>query len=340
MDSFSVGLTEVVVSDGLPPSLLPRSETRRQAVILTQPGAVKHAHRVAMVLSGNDLSVETIELPDSEEAKSIAVVTTIFERLAGFGLTRGDTIVGVGGGSVTDVAGFVAGTWMRGIEVVHVPTTLLAAVDASVGGKTGINLGGKNLVGVFWEPSRVVIDLEIMNELPAVLVQAGMAEALKAGAIGDTDLLATIESYGLEAQLDQVVPAALRVKARYVEADLREGSTRAVLNFGHTIGHAVEFVSALSHGISVGIGMVAAAAISETNAGFSGRVRLTEIVDKLGISADVAGLDRARVIDQLQLDKKRDNQGLRMVLLRDFADPVVSYIDDSSIEVGLDAIGI
>jgi 3-dehydroquinate synthase len=340
VDSIPVGLTEVLITEGLPASLLPPSEARRQAVILTQPGAGIHADRVAKLLKDGGLSVEIIGLPDREEAKTIGVATTLFERFARLGLTRGDTIVGVGGGSITDVAGFVAGTWMRGIEVVQIPTTLLAAIDASVGGKTGINLGGKNLVGVFWEPSRVVIDLEILNDLPTMLIREGMAEALKAGFVGDTNLMSSIEAKGLSAPLGQVVPSALRVKASFVEGDLREGAKRAILNFGHTIGHAVEFASSLSHGTSVGIGMVAASAVSEANAGFADNLRLIEIVRNLGIYADVSGLDRTRVKDLLLLDKKRDNVGTRMVLLRKFADPFLSYVDEGSIDIGLDAIGL
>ncbi|HEY5889715.1 MAG TPA: 3-dehydroquinate synthase family protein, partial [Acidimicrobiia bacterium] len=299
MESFSVGLSEVVLTRGLPDSLLPRSDARRQAVVLTQPGAGLYADRVAKLLKDENLSVEVIGLPDRDEAKSIDVAITLYDRFARMGLARTDTVVTVGGGSVTDVGGFVAGTWMRGIEVVHIPTTLLAAVDASVGGKTGINMGGKNLVGVFWEPSRVVIDYAILDELPSMLVLEGLAEVLKAGFIGDLDLIGVIESEGLDAPLESVVPAALRVKAKYVRSDLRESSERAFLNFGHTFGHAVEFASSLSHGVSVGIGMVAAAAVSEQVADFSGRVRLYEIVTRLGIYSDVSGLDRNRVYDLL-----------------------------------------
>lgn len=340
MEPFSVGLSEIVLTEGLPDSLLPPSDMRRQAVVLTQPGAGLHADRVAKLLKDEGLSVEVIGLPDRDEAKSIDVAITLYDRFARMGLARTDTVVTVGGGSVTDVGGFVAGTWMRGIEVVHVPTTLLAAVDASVGGKTGINMGGKNLVGVFWEPSRVVIDFAILKELPSMLVLEGMAEALKAGFVGDLELIDVIESAGLDAPLETVVPAALRVKARYVQSDLRESSERAFLNFGHTFGHAVEYASSLSHGVSVGIGMVAAAAVSEQAANFSGRVRLEEIVTRLGIYSDVSGLDRNRVYDLLFLDKKRDGEGLRMVLLEEFASPKLTHLGDEAIQVGLSAIGL
>jgi 3-dehydroquinate synthase len=308
--------------------------------VLTQPGAGLYADQVAKRLKDTGLSVEIIGLPDRDEAKSIEVATTLYDRFARMSLTRSDTVVAVGGGSVTDLAGFVAGTWMRGIEVVHVPTTLLAAVDAAVGGKTGINMGGKNLVGVFWEPSRVIVDLEILRDLPSKLVLEGLAEALKAGFIGDLELIDIIESAGADAPLEKVVPAALRVKARYVRNDLRETSERAFLNFGHTFGHAVEYASSLSHGVSVGIGMVAAAAVSEHEAGFSGRGRVEEIVSRLGLYSDVSSLDRNRVYDLLFLDKKRDGAGLRMVLLEDFASAKLSHLGDDSIEVGLGAIGL
>lgn len=340
MEPLTVGLSEVLLTHGLPNTLIPESEARRQVVVLTQPGASLYADRVARNLKEAGLSVETIGLPDRDEAKSIAVATTLYERFARLGLTRNDTIVGVGGGSITDLAGFVAGTWMRGIEVVHVPTTLLAAVDASVGGKTAINLGGKNLVGVFWEPSRVVIDLEILAELPSKLILEGLAEALKAGFIGDLELMQLIEAHGDAAPLESVIPSALRVKAGYVASDLREGSSRAMLNFGHTIGHAVEYASSFSHGMSVGTGMVAAGAVSERLAGFTEFQRLQAIVHNLGVYADVSGLERIRVENLLTLDKKKDATGLRMVLLEDFGQPTLHHVSESDLAVGLDAIGL
>ncbi len=197
-------------------------------------------------LAASGLVCEVIGLPDREEAKTLEVAASVYEGLARFGLSRHDTIVGVGGGTVTDLAGYVAGTWLRGVEVVHVPTTLLAAVDASIGGKTGVNVGGKNLVGVFWHPTRVVIDVDQLARLPSFLIREGMSEAYKAGLIGDAALAGVISEHGMPAPLAEVVERAVRVKAAIVDADVREQDVRAYLNFGHTVGHAIEYASALS----------------------------------------------------------------------------------------------
>lgn len=340
MDDLVVGSSRIIFTNGLKVPVLAESEGRRQVVVITQPGAGLHADAVARSLRESGLSVEVVGVPDRDEAKSIVVASALYERFARMGLTRLDSIVAVGGGSVTDLAGFVAGTWMRGIDVVHVPTTLLAALDASIGGKTGINLGGKNSVGVFWEPSRVLIDFDILNQLPPMLLLEGMAEALKAGFVGDTSLVDVIDHKGLEAPLEEVVPGAVRVKAGFVERDPRDLSVRAMLNFGHTIGHAVEFASALSHGHAVGVGMIAAAAVSEAEVGFEQRNRLTDIVKRLGLNDDVGGLDRSHVEDLLGLDKKRDGGGLRMVLLREFGDPLLRSVDDRLVGIGLGAIGL
>lgn len=333
------GETDVLIGRGLPQRLLSEREGRSRAAILTQPAATDIALDVARRLGDQGLSYEVIGLPDREEAKTLGVVESVYETLAKFGLSRYDTIVGVGGGTVTDVSGYVAGTWLRGVESVNVPTTLLAAVDASIGGKTGVNIAGKNLVGVFWHPTRVVIDLERLSNLPGYLIREGMAEAYKSGLIGDASLAEQITRTGLEAPLEHVVEKAIGVKAKIVDEDALESGVRAYLNFGHTIGHAIEFASSLSHGESVGLGMVAAVRISEKMAGFTSADEVVETVARLELPTQVDGLGLARVLDLLGRDKKRDAGGMRMVLLRDVGDPFLTHVDHSDIEVGLSAIG-
>ena len=215
------------------------------------------------------------DFPTARRRRRWRSAETVYETLARLGLSRHDTVLGVGGGSVTDLAGFVAGTWLRGVEVVHVPTTLLGAIDASIGGKSGVNLAGKNLVGVFWHPSRVVVDVGIMKALPAALLREGLVEAMKVGLIGDPGLFGAIEDSGTDVNLEDVVRRAVAVKARIVAEDERELGVRALLNLGHTIGHAIEFASPLSHGESVGIGLVAAARVSESKLGFMESRRVT-----------------------------------------------------------------
>jgi 3-dehydroquinate synthase len=241
---------------------------------------------------------------------------------------------------VTDLAGFVAGTWMRGVEVVHVPTTLLGAVDAAIGGKAGVNLAGKNLVGVFWHPTRVVVNTTLLGRLPASLLREGMVEALKAGMVGDPGLFELLESDGLQADLAQVVERSMRVKTGLVVADEREQGERALLNLGHTVGHAVEFASTLSHGDSVALGLVAAAVVSRSKSGFAEGERVIRILKMLGAPTEIHGLDRARVMELMEKDKKRDATGIRMVLVSDIGRPLVAHVTRADLELGLRAIGI
>lgn len=334
------GATEVIIGSGLPEPLLPERPGRTKALIVTQPGATTVAVDVAGRLEREGVDAVVVGLPDREEAKTLAVAESVYRSLADHGVTRSDSVVGVGGGSVTDLAGFVAGTWLRGVEVIHVPTTLLAAVDASIGGKTGVNLSGKNLVGVFWHPSRVAISTDLLSSIPAYLVREGMAEVLKTGLIGDADLLQMLLESGLEAPLAEAIERSVRVKTRIVGADERESGVRAFLNFGHTIGHAIEFASTLPHGDSVAVGMVAAAYISREKAGFDQVDLVTRAVDRLSLPTEVSGLDVTRIQDLLRLDKKRDGGGLRMVLLRDVADPILTHVDSTDIQLGLKAIGL
>lgn len=334
------GVTSVVIGEGLPETLLPDNAGRRRVAVLTQPGATSRALEIANRLEDEGLSCEVIGLPDRDEAKTLEVAVSIYEGLARLGLTREDTIVGVGGGSVTDVAGYIGGTWLRGVEVVHFPTTLLGAVDASIGGKTGVNLAGKNLVGVIWHPTRVIVDVSLLEQLPLALLREGMSEAFKAGLVGDSILCELLNDVGLDAPLAEVVERAIAVKAQIVSKDEREHGERAFLNFGHTVGHAIEYASSYSHGESVSIGMISASHVSEKLHGFNQVDLVKTTLTRLGLPTTVNGLDLARVHDLLRLDKKRDGDGLRMVLLREVADPVLSHVDPSDIAIGLAAVGL
>lgn len=341
MNTFTVaGQTEVLIHEGLPGDLLPYRPGRRSVVVIFQRGTGALVDEVVNYLVANDLVVEMVEIPDREEAKTLSVVDNVYNRLASAGTSRHDTIIGVGGGSVTDLAGFIAGTWLRGVESVYVPTTLLGAVDASIGGKTGINLAGKNLVGVFWHPSRVIIDLDTLADLPISLQSEGMAEAIKAGLIGDAVLFDAIESDGLDTPIKTVVTRSIAVKVDIVNEDEREYARRTFLNLGHTIGHGIEFASDLSHGESVALGLVAAARISEEKLGFSGTERIIEVLTKTGLPVETSGLDLDLVLDLIQRDKKRDAEGLRMVLLEDVGRPRLSHIDEATVNLGLEAIGL
>ncbi len=334
------GITEVIVDRGLPDPVLPERKGRQRAAILTQPGPIHRATEFASAIESRGVTAEVIQLPDRDEAKTLDTASTVYEALARLGLARDDTVVGVGGGSVTDLSGFVAGTWLRGVESVNVPTTLLGAVDAAIGGKTGVNSSGKNMVGVIWHPSRVIVDLRTLAELPASLRRDGLAEALKTGLVADPSLADLVASGGLDAPMREVVVSSLRAKSRIVSEDEADHGRRAILNFGHTIGHAIEFASSISHGEAVGLGMIAAAFVSEKRLGFPDAARVVGAVTNLGLPTQLSGLEVARVTELLRMDKKRDEGGQRMVLLREVGAPVIEHVDPSDVEVGLASIGL
>ncbi len=316
---------------------LPERGNRERVAVLTQPG--RPAEVAAEIVSALEaVQTRLIELPDRDAAKDLAVVGEVYDELADFNLGRHDTVLGVGGGALTDVAGFVAATWLRGVESVLVPTTLLAAVDAAIGGKSGINRRGKNLVGAFWHPSRVIVDLDVLDGLPSVLRLEGSAEIIKAGVLADPLIIEAYAANGIEADLDVVVPRAIAVKAGIVSDDFREASRRTLLNFGHTIGHAVEILASLPHGFAVSVGMVAAGFVSNRRFGFDVDW-LTDLLFSTGLPVAAAGVSKAAAIDLIERDKKRSADGVRMVLLRAVSDPTIEVVSADEISDALDAIG-
>ena len=316
--------------------VLPERPDRSAVAILTQPGA---AHVARLVSRGIDERSEVIEVADGEAAKSLAEAERVYTELNRIGLNRYDTVLAVGGGTVTDLAGFVAATYLRGVEAVYVPTTVLGAVDAAIGGKTGVNVGGKNLVGVFSEPARVVIDIAVLEELPLEVRRQGLAEALKAGLIADPALVELLERDGLQADLEPVVRRAVSVKVDVVSGDYREAGRRAILNYGHTVGHAVEVAAGLSHGSAIAVGMVAAGVVSQLLVGFPDAQRQFDLIGHLGLPTAVS-FDRARVRQLISLDKKRDASGTRMVLLENIGAPVLRTVGESDLARALDAVTV
>ncbi len=331
---------EVLIGRGcLEGEVLPARAGRRRVAVLTQPGALETATRLADRLTEGGLITGLITAPDGEAAKTMTIAETTFREFNRLGLTRHDTVLAVGGGALTDLSGFVAATYLRGIEAVYCPTTLLGAVDAAIGGKTAVNVGGKNLVGVFSHPTRVLIDIDILEALPATIRRQGMSEALKAGLIGDVELVDLLERDGLSSDLEEVVGRAVSVKTAIVEDDFRESGRRAFLNYGHTIGHAVEVVAGLSHGEAVAVGMVAAGRASTLRASFTEEDRVRTIIEGLGLPVRLDGdLDAAQVLELVWLDKKRDASGVRMVLLEAIGQPVLETADPALIDEALAAV--
>jgi 3-dehydroquinate synthetase len=337
MERIVVGPSSEVVF-GPPTDPLPVRGNRQAVAVFTQPGAAESVARSVAASCGNVRTLVHV-LPDGEDAKELTVLGEVYDALAEFNLGRHDTIVGVGGGAATDLAGFAAATWLRGVESVLVPTTLLAAVDAAVGGKTGLNRRGKNLVGAFWLPTRVVIDVAALARLPEPLRREGAAEALKAGLIADGVIVDEYARRGLDADLHVVVPRAVAVKAAIVSDDVREQGRRAVLNLGHTIGHAVELLAPMPHGHAVSVGLVAAAAVSHRRYGFD-QAWLTALLFELGLPVAAAGVSLAAATELVSRDKKRVGDGARMVLLRAVGDPVVEIVDGDELEMAMRAVGL
>ena len=284
-------------------ALLPR--TARRVAVVTQAGVPLEVDP--------GLPFERFEIGDGEEHKSLTTIETLCRGFARMGLTRNDVIVGVGGGMVTDVAGFAAASWHRGVAVVHVSTTLLGMVDAAVGGKTGVNLTeGKNLVGAYWQPSGVICDLDALATLPPRELRCGRGEMAKYHFLTGDDLLAIGEA--------ERIARCVQIKADFVASDEREGGRRALLNYGHTLAHALEIETgyAIAHGEAVGIGLIYAAHLSR-HLGRISDERVQQHYEVIGgaYELDTAlpdGLSPQRLVELMSRDKKVLNGELTFVL--------------------------
>jgi 3-dehydroquinate synthase len=303
-----------------------------RVAVLHQPAVEPVARGMVEGLRAAGADVHTIELPDGEDGKDLATAGSCWDALGRIGLTRSDAVVAVGGGAATDLGGFVAAGWMRGVRVVHVPTTLLAMVDAAVGGKTGINTGaGKNLVGAFHEPAGVVADLDTLTTVGTEEIAAGMAEVIKTGFIADPEILTLVES-DPKAALDpagpvlaELVVRSVRVKAEVVAADLRESHLREILNYGHTLGHAVERRERYRwrHGEAVSVGLVFAAELARG----AGRLddatadRHRDVLASVGLPTRYEAGALPELIEYMRVDKKSRGALLRFVVLDGLARP-------------------
>jgi 3-dehydroquinate synthase len=301
---------------------------RGQVAVVTNPTVARlYLEQVNQALMRAGFESTSVLIPDGEEHKSIDSMTLIHDHLIGARLERRSCVVALGGGVVGDLAGFAAATYLRGVPYVQVPTTLLAQVDSSVGGKTGVNhRDGKNLIGAFYQPRLVLIDVRVLDTLPRRELAAGLAEVIKYGVIEDATLFRTLELrmerlIGLERELlTQVIADCCAIKARVVEQDEREDDYRAVLNFGHTLGHALEAATDYGkflHGEAVGIGMVKAAEISLRH-GFCNREcvdRIRGLVVKAGLPADLPkSVSPEALIQGLEVDKKSAAGKIKFVM--------------------------
>jgi 3-dehydroquinate synthase len=296
----------------------------------------------ALLAAGVDAVLAPV--PDGEEAKTLDVAGKLWSLLGRRRFTRSDAVVSLGGGAVTDLAGFVAAAWLRGVRVVHIPTTLLGMVDAAVGGKTGVNTGeGKNLVGAFYPPAGVLCDLRTLTTLPRADLASGMAEVVKAGFLRDPVILDLIEAdpaVALDPKgsvLPELIERAVRFKADVVGADLRERAGREMLNYGHTLGHAIEKVEKFRwrHGDAVSVGLVYAAELSR----LTGRIddslveRHRDLLGSLGLPTAYARDKWPALRESMRIDKKARGAMMRFVVLDGLAQPgLLEGPEDSLLE--------
>lgn len=302
----------------------------RRALIVTDENLRDQSAEVARALQAAGIDAEVATVPPGEGSKAIETASALYDRLVGMGADRHTTVVAVGGGVVGDLAGFVAATYARGLALLMVPTTLLAQVDSSVGGKVGINHPrAKNIIGAFHQPAGVWIDTESLRTLPSRELRCGLAEVVKYGVILDADFFAFVECHA-EALLAldpaatrHVVARSCQLKADVVSADEREETgLRAVLNFGHTIGHAIEAVAgyggAFQHGEAVAAGMVLECRLAERLGWIEAPIteRLISLLARLGLPIEAAGLDPDRLIEAMSRDKKNRGGDVRFVLPR------------------------
>jgi 3-dehydroquinate synthase len=287
-----------------------------------------------------------IEIPDAEEAKTASVLEFCWMALGQAGFTRNDLIISVGGGATTDLAGFVAATWLRGIRVIHVPTTLLAMVDAAVGGKTGINTAeGKNLAGAIHSPTAVICDLNSLESQTQADYIGGLAEIIKAGFIRDPKILDLIESNPIGAKsplwehAQEMIERAIQVKADVVGLDLREtlgtSAGREILNYGHTFGHAIERTENYKwrHGSAVSVGMIFVANLAHLSGRLSTEVLLRHrtILNAVGLPVTYENSDWDTLLEAMKIDKKSRGAMLRFVVLDDIARPAILEGPDSAL---------
>ncbi|GAA1348318.1 3-dehydroquinate synthase [Falsarthrobacter nasiphocae] len=334
---------DVVVGRGLLSRLPELLGERVAKVLVIHPRALRATgDAVREELTERGYEAVTAEIPDAEEAKHLQVAGFCWQVLGQNDFTRSDAIVSVGGGAVTDVAGFVASTWLRGVKVVHMPTSLLGMVDAAVGGKTGINTAeGKNLVGTFYAPAGVLADLDALATLPRNELINGLAEVVKCGFIRDPRILELIEEHTDEATdpasvvFRELVQRAIAVKAEIVSADFRESGQREFLNYGHTLAHSIELAERYSwrHGAAVSVGMAFVAELARSMGRLSDEDadRHVRILTSLGLPTTYRGDRWQALLDGMRRDKKARGSMLRFVILTGIGQPTVLDVPDPSV---------
>ncbi|WP_108252121.1 3-dehydroquinate synthase [Planctomonas deserti] len=313
----------------------------RKVLIVHAPPLGQLAEQLREELRGS-YEVYLAEVPDAEGAKRVEVAAFCWKIMGTTDFTRSDAVVAFGGGATTDLGGFVAATWLRGVKLVQIPTTVLGMVDAAVGGKTGINTDeGKNLVGAFYAPAAVLVDFDLLASLPRNEILAGFAEIVKAGFIAEPEILDLLEA-DVDATTDPTTPQfrravelAIAMKARVVSDDFTEQGQREILNYGHTLGHAIEHAERYQwrHGAAVSIGMVFAAELSRLTGSLSDEAvdRHRRILESLTLPISYPAGRWQTLLATMQRDKKARAGMLRFIALDDIAKPTVLNGPEESI---------
>ena len=309
-----------------------------RAVIVTDSNVGPlYAAAVKRSLQACGIQAAVYTFPAGEAQKRLSTIAEMYEVFAAAGLTRKDMAVALGGGVTGDMCGFASATYLRGIPFVQIPTSLLAQVDSSVGGKTGVDLEvGKNLVGAFWQPSLVLCDIGTLSTLPGRYFSDGMAEAVKAGCIKDKDLFARMEAEDVHGFLEEMIARCIDIKRQVVENDEKEQGERMLLNFGHTLGHAIERLyhyEGVAHGEAVAVGMVRAALAGEkagvTEPGTAARIQA--VLEKFSLPTQT-GFSDEELAKAAFTDKKRGTNGVSFVLLHGIGDSFLRPVELNELE--------
>lgn len=315
---------DVTIGHGLDEQVAQRVKDTgaRQALIVHQEPLAAAAVALQQRLEDSGVAATLAPIPDAEDGKSLSVAGQLWDLLGEKNFSRQDVVVGLGGGATTDLSGFIAATWMRGIKIIQVPTTLLAMVDAAVGGKTGINTGaGKNLVGAFHEPDSVFIDLDRLDTLPEEEFISGSAEIIKTGFIADPIILEIYRAGGSapSEKIAELIERSVAVKGSVVAQDLKESSLREILNYGHTLGHAIEKRENYRwrHGNAVAVGMMFVAILSRNRGLISEEVveLHREILESIGLPTTYEADAFDELYEGMTHDKKNRNGQIRFVVL-------------------------
>lgn len=320
---------DIIVERGVLAKACSHLNLSRKVLVVTDDGVpTQYAQCVSQQCSFSHI----VTVPQGEKSKSIEVYEQLLKAMLSLGFTRGDCVVAVGGGVVGDLAGFVAASYMRGVDFYNIPTTVLSQIDSSIGGKVAVNLGGiKNIVGAFYQPKKVLIDPDVLSTLPPRQISNGLSEAVKMALTSDAKLFELFETCDALANIDEIITSSLNIKKNVVEQDEKETGLRKILNFGHSIGHGIESqLSSLYHGECVALGMIPMCSPDV-------RARLLKVLANLSLPT-TASFDADKVVEAMTHDKKVSAGRLTAVFVENIGNYVMKDITCESLKADLNLI--